>query len=231
MKVNPETRGGRFALSLAGLLLRCLLLTLGATWRWRVVAGSETLAQVLEAKKPVVLSFWHNRAFMSAHFLVRRLLRRGLPIALLASQSRDGELATRVAEGLGISTIRGSASRGGRQAMWSIYRAIRKKGASPILIPDGPRGPLYHFKPGVLSLAQLSATPILPLGFAASRYWQIRSWDRLIVPKPFSTVTLVIGEIQQIDKELSEDAFEAERQRQQQLLDDVTQQAEKALSR
>ena len=116
MKVNPDSRFGRLTLSLAGHLARWLLLGLSATLRARVVEGAERLEQVRAAGSPVILSFWHDRSFLSAAFLYRALHLRGLHITLLASQSRDGEMVTRMVKAWGIDTVRGSATRGGRAA-------------------------------------------------------------------------------------------------------------------
>ncbi|MCP3958702.1 MAG: lysophospholipid acyltransferase family protein [bacterium] len=226
MGINKDSRHGSVLIGIAARLARWVMLALGRTWKIEIVEGREHLDALLAEPRPVILSFWHNRAFTSSFFFFD-LHRKGLlDITLLASQSRDGELVTRVFRRWGIHTVRGSASRGGRQALRAIHRAITRGGSSPIMIPDGPRGPLYQFKVGVAVLAQTSKAPILPFGFAARKYWTLGSWDRLIVPRPFTRLAVTIGEPQFVDRGLSSEELEAERQRLQELLDDLTRRAE-----
>ncbi len=227
IKVDKNTRSGSLVLSLAAFLGRLLIGLLGATWRIEV-EGKDVLARMLADKKPHILSFWHNRTIVAAYFLSRHVLRQGLPITLLASQSRDGEVVTRLVAGWGVETVRGSATRGGREALRGIYRAITQKGSSPLVVPDGPQGPLYGFKAGAAVLAQMSGAPILLLGFAADRAWRLKSWDRLIVPQPFARVKVLLAEPEYLAKDLAGDAFEAERQRLEAALVTLTEKAEAA---
>ncbi|MEM1179314.1 MAG: lysophospholipid acyltransferase family protein [Acidobacteriota bacterium] len=228
MKLDPNSRLGSAVLSLAGHLVRLLLLGIGATLRLEIIGGQERLRVLQETPEPVILSFWHERTFISAHFLYHQLHRRGFDITLLASLSRDGEMVTRMVRTWGIETVRGSASRGGRKALRAIHRAITRRGSSPIMIPDGPRGPAHAFKVGVAVLAQTTSAPILPLGFAAQKCWRLRSWDRLIVPKPFSRVAVVVGEPQKVDASLNSEELDATRIHLEEVLNDVTARAERA---
>lgn len=225
IRLDPESRAGSLALSLAAAILRLVLGLLGRSWRLEL-EGGEVVARLLAEKRPHILCFWHNRTFPAAFFLQSRLLRQGLSITLLASQSRDGELVARLVAGWGVETVRGSATRGGREALRGIYRAITQKASSPLVVPDGPKGPLYEFKAGAAVLAQMSGAPILLLGFGASSAWRVRSWDRLIVPKPFAKVTVVVAEPQYLAKELAGPALEEERRRLEALLNEVTRRAE-----
>lgn len=228
LKFDPASRAGSILLRFAGHLARLLLLGIGATLRLEVVDGGGRLRALQEEPRPVILSFWHERTLLSAHFLYRQLHLRGFDITLLASLSRDGEIASRMARAWGIETVRGSASRGGLKALRSIHRAITRRGSSPIMVPDGPRGPAHSFKVGVAVLAQTSGAPVLPLGFAAQKCWRLRSWDRLIVPRPFSRVTVVVGEPQTVAPDLDTEQIEAERARLEDVLNDVTRRAEDA---
>ena len=225
MKIDPSSRGGSLLLTIAGHMVRWLLVAIGTTLRLEIVEGRERLAELESAGQPVILSFWHDRTFLAAHFMLRHLLRRDFHITLLASQSRDGEMVTRMAKTWGLDTVRGSATRGGRQALRAIHRAVTKRGSSPIMIPDGPHGPQYVFKVGVAVLAQTTGAPILPLGFAARSAWHLKSWDRLIIPKPFTRVKVVIGEPQPVDPALTGDQLELERQRLEAVINGVTNQA------
>lgn len=211
MRIDPHGAIGSRLITLAAHLVRALLRLLGATYRYRVIGGSEHLEALLAAPRPVVISFWHNRSFLAAHYVIEHLHRRGQEITVLASQSRDGELVARMAGQWRLRTVRGSATRGGRQALRGLYGAIVKHRSSPVMIPDGPTGPLYHFKVGAAVLAQMAQAPILPMGFAARRFWRIGSWDRLIVPKPFTTIAIQVAEPAAVEKGLSSEELEQRR--------------------
>ena len=229
MKPDPTTRRGRLTLALGARLLRFIVLALTRTCRVEVAAGKEHFEEVFATRRPVIPSFWHNRVFLAAPYLFRQMLPRGMDVTVLASQSRDGELVTLLAGLWRLRTVRGSASRGGSAALRGTYRAIVKHQSSPVMIPDGPRGPLYRFKIGVAVLSQMAETPILPIGLAASRFWRIKSWDRIIIPKPFARIVLVVGSPQTVPRDLNEEALEAERQRLETLLDRLTLDAEARL--
>ena len=231
MKPNPETRLGSLLITFAGHLTRWLLLGIGASLRIRIIEGREHLDRLQAEPRPVIVSHWHDRTFIAAHFLYRQLHRKGLDLTLLASQSRDGEIVSRMVKTWGIETVRGSTSRGGLRALRSIHRAIVRRGSSPILVPDGPRGPAYEPKAGALVLAQTSGAPILPLGFAARSCWHLRSWDRLIVPKPFSKIAIAIGEPVEMPTQLDSEALEEARLRLEGILDGVTRRAEQAVGK
>jgi len=195
------THFDRLKIALAAVLIRGIFALLGATWRCRVVGGSERLDKILEtgpgdAPRSVILAYWHSRTALMWPF-AKRVLSRRLPLGILASLSRDGELAAALARPWGLTIFRGSASRGGTAGLRRLYRHLRK-GGSCILAPDGPRGPLHQVKPGVVVLSQMAEKPVVPLGAAADRCWRLRSWDRMVIPKPFATVTLVVGDPQTI---------------------------------
>ena len=118
---------------------------------------------------------------------------RGRRISVLVSQSRDGELIARTVARLGIDSSRGSSSRGGIAGMRSLLRKAAE-GWDIAFTPDGPRGPLREVQPGVILAAASTGLPILPVAIAASRAKLLRSWDRFMVPLPFSTVHIVYGE-------------------------------------
>jgi hypothetical protein len=88
--------------------------------------------------------------------------------------------------------IRGSSTATGARALRDYYEALVKEGVSPVITPDGPRGPRFQFKPGAILLAQMSGRPILPLAYAASRAWLIK-WDKFVLPVPFSRIAIAVG--------------------------------------
>jgi lysophospholipid acyltransferase (LPLAT)-like uncharacterized protein len=130
---------------------------------------------------------------------------------VMISQSRDGELISRVAERLGLVPVRGSSTQGGREALMTIARELRKN-PGVIHIVDGPTGPKGVVKPGLIAIAQVSGAAIFPIIVSAERAWVMRSWDRFLVPKPFSKVTIKWEEPFLVPRRLPEDRFEALRQ-------------------
>ena len=186
-----------------GILILDLLMP---TLRLRVGAGGEHLDRVAASDRAVIFVFWHNRLVVCGEWIQRRLISDRRPVALLTSLSRDGELAARMSGIRGYRSIRGSSSRGGLAGLRRLHRAIRS-GCSAATAPDGPRGPSQVVQPGTVMLARLSGAPIVPLAYAASRCWRLRSWDRLVVPKPFSRVVLTAGEPIELPRELSGDGL------------------------
>lgn len=199
----------RVVATLGPPLVRALFHTLGSSYRY-VVARPERL-EALCASGPVVLTLWHDQAFAAARFLHRRLHRAGLALTVIASQSRDGELVARLAAPLGVPVVRGSTSRGGRGAILALYRSLAKHRSSPLLLPDGPRGPRHVAKAGAVLLAQFGQAPLQPLAFVAESGTELGSWDRMTVPRPWSRVAVAIGEPRRVPRQLDAGGLEAER--------------------
>lgn len=149
----------------------------------------------------MILAYWHEDTLTLTRFFIRRLLRRGVPLAMLASLSRDGEIGARLASGWGAEVFRGSASRGGTAGLRRLYRYL-KGGGSVILAPDGPRGPAHEAKPGAVVLAQMTGAPVVPVVARADRDWRLGSWDRMRVPKPFARIRLALGESPELPRGL-----------------------------
>jgi len=150
------------------------------------VEGWEESAQLLEEKKSLIFSSWHGRSWIPAYFL------RGLGIYALTSMSRDGSYMTEVLERLGWKTVRGSSSRGGSRSLLALYKKL-KKGESTALTPDGPTGPIYEVKPGIIFLQQKAGSLIVPMGVDAVWKKNFNSWDDYLLPLPFSKASLVFG--------------------------------------
>ena len=168
------------------LLAAGFLRGLRATLRLRH-HGDGQLRQWERERKPFILAFWHR------HLLLMPYAYRGRRISVLVSQSRDGELIARTVARLGIDSSRGSSSRGGMAGMRTLLRKAAD-GWDIAFTPDGPRGPLREVQPGVILAAAATGLPIQPVAIAASRAKLLRSWDRFMVPLPFSAVHFVYGE-------------------------------------
>ena len=154
---------------------------ISSTYTIRIV-GPEIEKNILKKKQVPIYASWHQRFFPGITlFAVRK------PIAIMISQSRDGELISGIVNRLGWRPVRGSSSRGGRDALREIKTLVHK-GYKVGHIVDGPRGPLGIVKPGLLLIAQISGAPIIPTITSAERKWVFNSWDRFVIPKPFSRV-------------------------------------------
>ena len=172
--------------ALAPLLLRPLLRLLQATLRIEYV-GAEALRARWAGGERAILTFWHNRLLMLP------IVTAGQPVCIMVSQHRDGELATRLLNAWGVTTVRGSATRGAVGGFLRLVDAYRR-GHTLAVVPDGPRGPRYVAKPGVVHLARAVQAPIFPMAYAANRLRHLRSWDRLLLPLPFAHVVVAVGE-------------------------------------
>ena len=106
----------------------------------------------------------------------------------MVSSHRDGELIARLLAKQGFKLARGSSTRGGVKALMGFVRAARETDGDMLATIDGPRGPARVAKPGVLYIASLSGIPIIPVGLAVDRKWHLKSWDRMMIGKPFSRV-------------------------------------------
>lgn len=173
----PKVRWGA---RLGALVVRAL----ASTWRIRRV-GAERLASARE-QGPVIFALWHGE------MLVPLWTQRGEGIAILISEHGDGEIIARIAHSLGHATVRGSSSRGAARALLAFTRTL-EEGRDVAITPDGPRGPAGEFAPGALAAAQRSGAAIIPLGLHVQSAWRLRSWDRFVIPKPFTKAVLAYG--------------------------------------
>ncbi len=190
-------------LSPGGGLLMVKLIS--RTYRYRLV-DTQHEQGVLDTHGTVVYASWHQRFFPGITFFASRK-----PIAIMISQSRDGEMIARVVDILGWRSVRGSSSKGGVRALKEL-RALTDRGFRVGHIVDGPQGPFGVIKPGLLTIAQFSGAPILPVIMSAERRWVFDSWDRFMVPKPFSRVFIRFTPPIRVPRRLDPEAFEALRQ-------------------
>ncbi len=171
---------------------RLVLWPLGLLVRlWGISLRIDTTASSRRAlekhDEPVAAVMWHNRLFFSAEYF--RRFRRGKPLYALVSASADGAWLTAFFSLVGIRTVRGSSSQGGREAALTLIELLRS-GQDVGITPDGPRGPMYDFKPGGLIVTRRALAPMVLMGFTLESAWRLNSWDRFYLPKPFSRVKL-----------------------------------------
>ena len=174
-----------FSARVAQLVGGATLRALAATWRFRVVGGV-AIELLRAAGKPFIFSLWHGQ------LLPLIWHHRGEGVAILVSEHRDGELIARVARAMGYRLIRGSTTRGGERALLRLVKEL-KSGAEVAVTPDGPKGPARSYASGALIAAQRSGAPILPIAAYADRAWNLSSWDKFMIPKPFARVTVAYG--------------------------------------
>lgn len=136
---------------------------------------------------PILFALWHGRMFLS----IQAHRREG--IVTMASQSKDGEVIAGWLTRNGYSVVRGSSTRGGSQALREMLRRVRA-GNSAALTVDGPTGPPRRVQPGIVELARLSGAWILPITSSSARPRFLASWDRYLLPRPFSRNVVVYGE-------------------------------------
>lgn len=175
-----------------------------STWAYSLrVTVSATSRQLLAAHtQPTLFLLWHNRLFFAGD--LPRRFRDGRPLHALISASKDGAWLTAFFTSIGLSTVRGSSSRGGREAVGDLVRVLRS-GRDAAITPDGPRGPLYTCKLGALVVARRAGVRVVVLGMNYESAWRLRSWDKFYLPRPFSQVGLCVREFTPADLQ-AEDA-------------------------
>jgi len=177
---------------------------LGHTLRWRI-EGAHHYDAVVASGRPPIMAFWHGRILPATYYFRHR------GIVVITSENFDGEWIARIIERFGFGTARGSSSRGGLKAMLKLVRDM-EQGKPAGFTVDGPRGPARIAQPGAIWLARASGNPVLPFHIEASSHWTANSWDRTQIPKPFSTIALVIGEPLDVPVDTTDEQLESARQ-------------------
>jgi len=186
MAESPLTRTQRAQAAAIGAVATPLIGGLCRTLTWRV-EGAEHYDAIIKSGRQPILACWHSRILTGLYYFRHR------GIVALASQNFDGEWIARILERFGYATARGSTSRGGARALVQLRRELAA-GHGVAFTVDGPRGPARVAQAGAVWLAGTTGQPILPFHLEAARSWTTRSWDRAQIPKPFSSVAVVLGE-------------------------------------
>jgi lysophospholipid acyltransferase (LPLAT)-like uncharacterized protein len=190
---SPKVRwSSRFGLAFIQAIAR--------TWRIRAV-NEDAYRRERAAGRPVVLVLWHGEMLPLLYY------HRGRDIAVLVSEHGDGEIIARILAGFGFRLVRGSSSRGAARALIAVDRELAA-GYDVGITPDGPRGPLHSVAPGALLAAHRAKVCMLPLAAKASAFWQLGSWDRFMIPKPFARVVVAYGDPVAVDAPSSREAGE-----------------------
>jgi lysophospholipid acyltransferase (LPLAT)-like uncharacterized protein len=183
------TRSRRLLYELAVPLAAAIIRAWVGLCRVKRVIGAEHLEAALRKAPSFVPCYWHQHQLFCAKHLLEQ---PGIKVAWLISPSVDGEIGAMLVRRFGGRAIRGSSTHTGAKALRDYYQALVKDNVSPIITPDGPRGPRFKFKPGAILLAQMSGRPILPMAYAASRAWLIK-WDKFVIPVPGARIAIAIG--------------------------------------
>ncbi|HEX7372944.1 MAG TPA: lysophospholipid acyltransferase family protein [Thermodesulfobacteriota bacterium] len=165
----------------------------------------DTLLQFLQSGRKGVGAVWHQR-FLGVLGYVRKF--SYLSLSIMISRSRDGDWVAPVARWIGLRPVRGSSTRGGKEALAAMVQDLSQNQAA-LHIVDGPQGPKGVVKAGLIRLAQLSKAVIVPIYISVDRAWVARSWDRFLIPKPFSRVLVRFGEPIDVPEQMDSEAFEA----------------------
>lgn len=153
-------------------------------------------------------ALWHNRLLIFPLVLRRFFPNRGG--AALISASRDGDLLADAIRRFGYDVVRGSSSRLGASAILQLTEVLGSR-RDVVITPDGPRGPVYELGPGIVFLAQKTGATVLPMNLEYSSCWRLGSWDRFIIPQPFSKVRVLIDRPYAVQATSTPGEFEAER--------------------
>ncbi len=201
MKIKNNLLLKLFLSNLAGQPLRFIR----ASWQVEGREWEPEAKRILETDQPVIYALWHGRMYC---------LFKAVPlesVAILVSPSNDGEFITRLARTIGFRHfVRGSHKRGGTQAILGLRKALLEENQSIAFTVDGPRGPRYKVKSGIIRLASQTGSPIIPLGSASqhllSKFDQ--AWDHFHAPMPFTKLRLHYGTPLHVPPELTDEQLQ-----------------------
>lgn len=185
----------------------------GLTWR-RIDIGRQPFNEIHKSGKAWIYGIWHTNVLFSPY------LNRGMKANVMISDSKDGEMITKVVRKFGNFAIRGSTSKGGMRALKNCVVAL-KKGQPAAITPDGPRGPAFQVQSGLIMAAMMSGKPIVPFHYEGVRQWIAeKAWDKHRVPKPFTRVVVSYGEPIYVPGKLNEIEFEEQKNRVQKAMEE-----------
>ena len=208
-----------------------LLPPVGAALVWSIAAtmrhetrGHETIDAFYRSGGHIILAFWHAQQLMIP------VGYRGTGAHVLISQHGDGEIIARIIARFGHQAVRGSSTRGGAGALRALIK-LGRAGEDLVVTPDGPRGPRQVAKLGVVQLAKATGLPIVPLAFACSTKQLFSSWDRFMVPYPFSRGLFLYGKPMFVSRDGDDLALEVDRLGLETELNRLTHEAQRAVAR
>ena len=198
-----------------GFLGKWLIDGIGMTLKIEKI-GWDRVEHIFKSQK-YIMCFWHSR------LLALSYVHKRTNVLVLVSQSKDGEIIARILDKQGHRTMRGSSTRGGLRALAGMIKKLKENDQPAAFTPDGPQGPRFKMKPGVIALARKTGYPIIPMTYNASRIKMFNSWDRFIMPKPFSECKIIYGEPVYIPESTDETQEKRYMEKLQEELDRITQ--------
>jgi len=144
-----------------------------------------------DLKAPFIIAFWHEHILLSP-FIFRKLM-GDEKISVIISEHFDGKIIAKTVENFDIGYIQGSSTRGGIKALKTSFKLL-DRGECVAITPDGPKGPRHSVADGIVAIAKKKKLPIVAFSYEADRFWRLKSWDRFLIPKPFSTIKLYASE-------------------------------------
>lgn len=206
-KKGHEVRSSRKSAAL-GTLVGWVMKLISASLRLEVrdLSGVGSPGQSIP---PVIYILWHNR-FFTVPAAWSQLCGRHRKTVTLTSASHDGDVVARAMAVFGLGAIRGSSSRRGVAALVGLKRALQD-GQDVCLTPDGPRGPRYKIQPGVIKLAEATGAAIIPVHVTFTSALRLKTWDRFVIPRPFSRVEVTFAEPIYLPRAMDPETFEIER--------------------
>ncbi len=213
---------GKIKLFLVGFLGSIFIRVLGRTIT--LEESPTNYSRELDGQdEKVIYAFWHSL------MLVPVYVGKNLGVKVLISQHADGEYIAQVVQRLGHNVVRGSTTRGGARALLSFIKNVKEDKTSLAITPDGPRGPRFIVQPGIIFLGQKTGYPILPVSLGLTSYWELPSWDRFRIPKPFSKAILMYGDPIKIPPKLDKDKIDEYRMLLEKKLNEMTVEAERVV--
>lgn len=208
-KKHSEIRSSRKS-ALLGTLAGWIMRLLGKTLRLEIrnESGVDPIAGL---QPPIIFVMWHSRIF-SCPTGWKAVFGGHRRCVALTSASHDGDIVANAMAVFGIEAVRGSSSRRGVAALVGLKRSLRE-GCDICLTPDGPRGPRYKVQAGAVKLAESTGALIVPIHVRFGSAWRLKSWDRLVIPRPFSRAWITFGAPISVGRGLDDEAFEAARQK------------------
>nr|MBF0222143.1 lysophospholipid acyltransferase family protein [Desulfobulbaceae bacterium] len=159
--------------------------------------GGEHYEQLFTSGKPFIGVIWHYSVFFTMSFM------KGKNWVAMVSTSNDAEYISRFLNSYGVTTVRGSSNKGGVAALRGLLTQMKRSGKNAAIVADGSQGPALKAQPGAVLAASLTQAPILPFIWSAQSYWSVNSWDKTVLPKPFSRIKVIYGEPITIPPKLS----------------------------
>ncbi len=179
----------------------------------------ERVRHIVESRR-FIAAIWHSRILAPCY------LYEGMEVVTIASRSDDGEIIARILHRLGHEAVRGSTTHGGRQALAQLVRVV-KGGKPAVITPDGPQGPRFRVQHGVIALARKTGLPVIPATYSAEAVKIFRSWDRFMLPRPFTRYRVIYGNPVYVPEDADANLSEDCRQRVEDELNRITRAADR----